>query len=85
MCLIEVRGEQPGQAALLHFGEDAPVVARQHPHIQGRGQEGANGQATRAVAMGAEYRKRIGVLGAGQGVEVPLPKATVITRCSIHL
>ncbi|MNH11885.1 hypothetical protein D3C79_714130 [compost metagenome] len=85
VCLIEVRGEQPRQAALLHFGEDAPVMPGQDAHIQGVGQEGADHLPARAVAMGAEYRKWIGVLGAGQGVEVPLPKAAVFTRGCIHL
>ncbi|MNM98353.1 hypothetical protein D3C81_1108820 [compost metagenome] len=84
VCLIEVRGEQPRQAALLHFGEDAPVMPGQDAHIQGVGQEGADHLPARAVAMGAEYRKWIGVLGAGQGVEVPLPKAAVFTRCNVH-
>ncbi|MNH34844.1 hypothetical protein D3C79_954700 [compost metagenome] len=85
LCLIKVRGKQPRQAALAHFGEYAPIVARQYAHIQGSGQEGAHELPTRAIAMGAKYCKRIGVLGAGKGIELPLPKATVITRGCIHL
>lgn len=84
LCLIKVRAEQPGQAALHHFGKHAPIVASQDAHIQGTGQEGADHLAACAVAMGAEYRKWIGVFGAGQGIEVPLPKATVFTQCNVH-
>ena len=85
VCLIKVRTEQARQAALLHFGQDAPVVPRQKAHTQGIGQEGADDLAACAIAMGAQYRKWIGVLGAGQGVQVPLPKAAVFTRGCIHL
>ena len=53
----------------------------QDAHFQGIGQEGADHLPTTAVAMGAEYCKWVGVLGAGQGVEVQLPKAAVFTRC----
>lgn len=53
VCFIEVRGEQTGQAALLHFGEDAPVMPGQHAHIQGIGQEDADHLPARTVAVGA--------------------------------
>lgn len=84
LCLIEVRTEQPRQAALLHFGKDPPVIPGLNAHFQGIGQKGADHLPACTVAVGAEYRKRIGVFGAGQGVEVPLPKATVFTRCNVH-
>jgi hypothetical protein len=57
----------------------------EHTRIQGSRQEGADPEATRTIAMGAKYCERIGVLGAGKGIELPLPKATVVTRSCIHL
>ena len=84
LCCIEVRGEQAWQAALRHFGEEAPVFAGKNAHIQGAGEEGVDHLPACAVVMGAEYRKWIGVFGAGQGIEVPLPKAAVFTRCYVH-
>ncbi len=60
-------------------------MARQHPHAQGIGQEGADQQAALPVAVGAQHCKWIGVLGAGQGIQVPLPKAAVFTRGCVHL
>ncbi|MNI91658.1 hypothetical protein D3C73_1493560 [compost metagenome] len=80
-----MRGEQAGQAALLHFGKHPPVITGQHPSIKSSWQKGADPQSACAIAMGAKYCKRIGVLGAGKGIELPLPKATVITRGCIHL
>ena len=40
LCLIKVRGKQPRQAALAHFGEYAPIVARQSAHLQGSSPRG---------------------------------------------
>ncbi|MNP63115.1 hypothetical protein D3C76_1584760 [compost metagenome] len=85
LCLIQVRGEQPRQAALHHFGQHSPVLPGEYPCIQGTGQKGTHPAATRTIAMGAQYCERIGVLGAGKGIELPLPKATVVTRSCIHL
>ncbi len=83
--IIQVRREQSRNCTLHHFSQHAPIIARQHPCIQGIGQEGADKHTALAIAMGAEYCKRIGVFGAGQGIQVPLPKAAVFTRGCIHL
>lgn len=85
MRLLQVRGKEPGHTTLAHLGELAVVVARQHAHAPRAGQEGANELAARTIGVRAEYGERVGVLGAGQGIEVPLPKAAVVTRGCIHL
>lgn len=85
LCLVQVSAEQPGQAALHHFGQHPPVLPGEHPTAQGAGQESTHPDTTRTIAMGTQYCERIGVLGAGKGIELPLPKATVVTRACIHL
>gem|GEM_PF-6772825 len=80
MRFVQVCGEQARQCTWPHVGQHALVVARQHAGAQGIGQVGTNGHAPCWIGVRPQYRKRIGVLGARQGIQVPLPKPAVFTR-----